>query len=106
FADLPIAIITATPAAAERLVGQSNVACIAKPLDLDTLLASVAETMRLGGLGLETSRARIWNRKTTCRAADRTTTRERSLCTSAAFAHTKTFRAAQGVCDSQFAVVW
>ena len=50
FADLPIAIITATPAAAELLVGQSNVACMAKPLDLDTLLASVAEAMRLADL--------------------------------------------------------
>jgi len=47
FADLPIAIITATPAAAESLVGRSNIACIAKPLDLDALLAGVAEAVRL-----------------------------------------------------------
>jgi two-component system, cell cycle response regulator DivK len=47
FADLPIAIITATPTAAEPLVGRSNVACMAKPLDLDALLAGVAEAVRL-----------------------------------------------------------
>jgi CheY-like chemotaxis protein len=50
FADLPIAIITATPAAAEPLVGRSNVACIAKPLDIDALLAGVAEALRLADL--------------------------------------------------------
>jgi CheY-like chemotaxis protein len=50
FADLPIAIITATPAAAEPLVGRSNVACMAKPLDLDALLAGVAEAVRLADL--------------------------------------------------------
>jgi len=50
FADVPIAIITATPAAAEPLVGRSNVACMAKPLDLDTLLAGVAEALRLADL--------------------------------------------------------
>jgi len=48
FADLPIAIITATPAEARPLVKQSNVACIAKPLDLDALLAGVAEAFRRG----------------------------------------------------------
>ena len=51
FADLPIAIITATPTAAEPLVGRSNVACMAKPLDLDALLAGVAEALRLMNLG-------------------------------------------------------
>ena len=50
FADLPIAIITATPAAAEPLVGRSNVACMAKPLDIDALLAGVAEVVRLANL--------------------------------------------------------
>jgi DNA-binding response OmpR family regulator len=50
FADLPIAIITATPAAAEPLVGRSNVACMAKPLDIDALLAGVAEALRLAEL--------------------------------------------------------
>jgi two-component system cell cycle response regulator DivK len=50
FADLPIAIITATPSAAEPLVGRSNVACIAKPLDLDTLLMGVAEAVRQANL--------------------------------------------------------
>jgi CheY-like chemotaxis protein len=50
FADLPIAIITATPAAAAPLVNRSNVACVAKPLDLDTLLAGVAEALRLADL--------------------------------------------------------
>jgi len=52
FADLPIAIITATPTAAEPLVGRSNVACMAKPLDLDALLAGVAEAVRLANLDL------------------------------------------------------
>ncbi|MEO7911211.1 MAG: response regulator [Roseiflexaceae bacterium] len=47
FADVPIAIITATPAAAQPLVGRSNVACMTKPLDLDALLAGVAEALRL-----------------------------------------------------------
>ena len=47
FADLPIAIITATPAEATPLVNQSNVACMAKPLDLDALLAGVAEALRM-----------------------------------------------------------
>jgi len=47
FADVPIAIITATPAAAEPLVGRSNVACMAKPLDIDALLAGVAQALRL-----------------------------------------------------------
>ncbi|MDQ2996066.1 MAG: response regulator [Chloroflexota bacterium] len=50
FADLQIAIITATPAAAEPLVGRSNVACMAKPLDIDALLAGVAEALRLADL--------------------------------------------------------
>lgn len=50
FADLPIAIITATPAAAAPLVGRSNVACMAKPLDIDALLAGVAEAVRLANL--------------------------------------------------------
>ncbi len=50
FADLPIAIITATPAAAEPLVCRSNVACMAKPLDIDALLAGVAEALRLADL--------------------------------------------------------
>ena len=48
FADLPIAIITASPQEAEPFVDQSNVACMAKPLDLDTLLAGVAEALRAG----------------------------------------------------------
>jgi two-component system OmpR family response regulator len=48
FADLPIAIITATPAEASPLVHQSNVACMAKPLDLDALLAGVAEALKIG----------------------------------------------------------
>ena len=52
FADLPIAIITATPAVAERLVGRSNVACMTKPLDIDALLAGVAEVVRLADLEL------------------------------------------------------
>jgi len=52
FADLPIAIITSTPTAAEPLVGRSNVACMAKPLDLDALLAGVAEAVRLANLDL------------------------------------------------------
>jgi CheY-like chemotaxis protein len=47
FADLPIAIITATPAEAKPLVNQSNVACMAKPLDLDALLAGVAEALQI-----------------------------------------------------------
>src|SRR5215213_9609060 len=50
FADVPIAIITATPAAAEPLVGRSNVACMAKPLDIDALLAGVAQALRLADL--------------------------------------------------------
>jgi CheY-like chemotaxis protein len=47
FANLPIAIITATPAEAKLLVNQSNVACMAKPLDLDALLAGVAKVLRM-----------------------------------------------------------
>ena len=39
--------ITATPAEAKTLVIQSNVACMAKPLDLDALLAGVAEALRM-----------------------------------------------------------
>jgi len=51
FADLPIAIITASPAEALPLVNQSNVACMAKPLDLDALLAGVAEALRTDDAG-------------------------------------------------------
>jgi two-component system KDP operon response regulator KdpE len=46
FADLPIAIITASPQDAQPFVDQSNVACMAKPLDLDALLAGMAEALR------------------------------------------------------------
>ena len=49
-ANLLLTIITATPSAAEPLVGRSNLACIAKPLDLYVLLAGVAEAVRLVGL--------------------------------------------------------
>jgi DNA-binding response OmpR family regulator len=49
FANLPIIIITATPVEAQRIARTSNVACIAKPLDLDALLAGVAATLRPGG---------------------------------------------------------
>jgi CheY-like chemotaxis protein len=49
FADLPIAIITATPDQAQSFLDQSTVACIAKPLDLDALLAGVAQVMRSSG---------------------------------------------------------
>jgi CheY-like chemotaxis protein len=49
FADLPIAIITATPDQAQSFLDQSTVACIAKPLDLDALLAGVAQVMRPSG---------------------------------------------------------
>jgi len=45
FADLPIIIITATPVEAQRIALDSNVACMAKPLDLDALFAGIAEAM-------------------------------------------------------------
>jgi DNA-binding response OmpR family regulator len=49
FADLPIIIITASPIEAQRITKTSNVACMAKPLDLDALLAGVAATLRADG---------------------------------------------------------
>jgi DNA-binding response OmpR family regulator len=47
FADIPIVIITASPVEAQRIAVTSNVACMAKPLDLDALLAGVAEVLRV-----------------------------------------------------------
>lgn len=46
FADLPIIVITASPYEAQQIAAASNVACMAKPLDLDALLAGVAQAMR------------------------------------------------------------
>lgn len=46
FASVPIAIITATPSEATKFTRSSRIACMTKPLDLDALLAGVAETLR------------------------------------------------------------
>jgi DNA-binding response OmpR family regulator len=46
FADLPIIIITASPIEAQRIASTRNVVSMTKPLDLDVLLANVAEVLR------------------------------------------------------------
>lgn len=46
FADLPIIIITASPAEVRRIALANNIAYMAKPLDLDALFAGIAEVMR------------------------------------------------------------
>lgn len=46
FADLPIIVITASVTEARRIALDSNVACMAKPFDLDALFAGIAEAMR------------------------------------------------------------
>ena len=49
FADLPIIIITALPADAQRIAHRHTVAWMTKPLDIDALLARLATA--LGGDG-------------------------------------------------------
>jgi DNA-binding response OmpR family regulator len=46
FADLPIIIITASPIEAQRIANTHNLVSMTKPLDLDVLLAGVAEMLR------------------------------------------------------------
>jgi DNA-binding response OmpR family regulator len=46
FADLPIIIITASPIEAQWIANTHNVVSMTKPLDLDVLLAGVAEMLR------------------------------------------------------------